>query len=152
MYLDKKCKQCRRSREVNTPSVVSSGEATTQELCSVLGPSLHERHWGLDHVQRKATKLVKGLKNTTLMGSTWGNWDLVWRDLITLYNSLKGDYGWVGGETKGKSDRTRGNGLKLYQGRFRLDMRKNFFSETVVRHWNTLPAQRSGGITIPGDV
>ncbi|KAK4814021.1 hypothetical protein QYF61_004651 [Mycteria americana] len=81
---------------------------------------------GLERVQRRATELGKGLEHKAdgERLRDLGLFSLEKRrlrgDLIALYSCLKG--GWR-------------------EGRFRLDIRKFFFTERVIQHWNRLPRE-----------
>lgn len=56
--------------------------------------------------------------------------------LVTLYSSLKGGGSqvWIGLFSYITGNRTKENGLKSCQGTFRLDIRKKFLTERVIRH------------------
>ena len=62
-------------------------------------------------------------------------------NLIVAFQYLKGTYKQEGEWLfmRVDSDRTRGNGFKLRRVRFSLDIKKKFFTQRVVTHWNRLP-------------
>ena len=64
-------------------------------------------------------------------------------DLIAAFQYLKGAYGQKGEWLfmRVDSDRTRGNGFKLGEGRFRLDIRKKFFHAEGGETLNRLPKE-----------
>jgi len=79
----------------------------------------------------------------TAFSCTWKEFGNILGHLIAAFQHLKGAFK-KDEETlfnRTCSDRTKGNGSKLKEGRFRLDIRKKFFTLRVVKHWNRLPRE-----------
>jgi len=67
----------------------------------------------------------------------------LWGDLTAAFQYLEGAYEKDGGRLFSRAccDRTGGNGFKLKECRFGLDIRKKSFTIRVVRHWHSLPRE-----------
>ncbi|KFQ03747.1 hypothetical protein N330_01891, partial [Leptosomus discolor] len=120
------------------------------EYCIQLWSPQHKKDMELlDRVQRRATKMVRGLEHLSYEDrlTQLGLFSLEKRrlqgDLLAAFQHLKGAYRKAeeGLFTKACSGRMRGNGWKWGEGVFRLDIRKKFFILRVGRHWNRLPKE-----------
>jgi len=127
------------------------------EYCNQMGIPQYRRDIDLlERIQRRATNMIQRMEHLSYEDRLreLGLFSLEKRKLqgalIAAFQYVKGNYRKEGKRLFSRvcDDRKRGNGFKLKEGRFRMDIRKKFFTVRAVRHRNRLPREVMGALSL----